>query len=73
MGGGSTDFQRRPNLGPLTRLRLLDAVICLEGLKVPPGNRLEPLRGDRSDQWGIRINGQWYICFSWDAAPMPGT
>lgn len=49
------------------KLRLLDAAICLEDLKAPPGNRLEPLRGDRAGQWSIRINDQWRICFRWDA------
>jgi len=44
----------------------LDAATCLEDLKVPPGNRLEPLRGDRAGQWSIRINAQWRICFRWD-------
>jgi proteic killer suppression protein len=34
-------------------------------LRVPPGNRLEALKGDRSGQHSIRINGQWRICFCW--------
>ena len=38
----------------------------LEDLKAPPGNRLEPLRGDRKGQYSIRINDQWRICFKWD-------
>ncbi|WP_223212024.1 type II toxin-antitoxin system RelE/ParE family toxin [Thiolapillus brandeum] len=43
----------------------------MEGLfqhpvKVPPGNRLEPLQGNRAGQWSIRINDQWRICFRWD-------
>lgn len=38
----------------------------LEDLKAPPGNRLEPLRGDRKGQYSIRINDQWRICFRWD-------
>jgi len=50
----------------LDKLRLLDAATCLEDLKVPPGNRLESLRGDRAGQWSIRINTQWRICFRWD-------
>lgn len=37
----------------------------LEDLKAPPGNRLEPLKGDRKDQYSIRINDQWRICFNW--------
>jgi len=37
----------------------------LESLRVPPGNRLEQLKGDRAGQWSIRINDQWRICFTW--------
>jgi len=37
----------------------------LESLRVPPGNRLERLKGDRAGQWSIRINNQWRICFRW--------
>ena len=37
----------------------------LEDLRVPPGNRLEALKGDRRRQYSIRINSQWRICFSW--------
>lgn len=37
----------------------------LNDLRVPPGNRLERLQGDRADQYSIRINDQWRICFEW--------
>ncbi len=37
----------------------------IEDLTVPPGNRLEKLSGDRNDQWSMRINDQWRICFVW--------
>lgn len=47
------------------KLNLIDAAETIEDLKVPPGNRLEQLSGDRSDQWSIRINQQWRICFEW--------
>ena len=47
------------------KLKLIDAAVSLEGLRVPPGNRLEALRGDRRGQWSIRINDQWRICFRW--------
>jgi proteic killer suppression protein len=48
----------------------LDAAETLADLRVPPGNRLEKLRGDREGQYSIRINQQWRICFSWsDAGP----
>ena len=47
------------------KLLMLDAATELESLRVPPGNRLEALRGDRVGQHSIRINGQWRICFVW--------
>lgn len=43
----------------------LDSVITLDELKVPPGNRLEALKGDRKGQYSIRINEQFRICFVW--------
>jgi len=49
----------------LTKLRLLNAAVRLENLMVPPGNRLEALKGDRKGQHSIRINRQWRICFQW--------
>jgi proteic killer suppression protein len=49
----------------LRKLRLLNAATRLDDLKVPPGNRLEPLKGERAGQWSIRINDQWRICFHW--------
>lgn len=51
----------------LRRLLLLDAAECLDDLCIPPGNRLEKLRGDREGQHSIRVNDQWRICFRWDA------
>ena len=47
------------------RLLYLHAAKRLEELRVPPGNRLESLRGDRAGQHSIRINDQWRICFVW--------
>jgi proteic killer suppression protein len=49
----------------LRKLRMLDAATSLNDLKVPPGNRLEKLKGDRAGQHSIRINQQWRICFAW--------
>jgi proteic killer suppression protein len=49
----------------LRKLRMLDAAESLDDLRVPPGNRLERLRGDRQGQHSIRINDQWRICFRW--------
>jgi proteic killer suppression protein len=51
----------------LRKLDQLDAAVDLLDLRVPPGNRLEALKGDRSDQHSIRINDQWRICFLWQA------
>ena len=47
------------------KLLILDAADRLEDLRVPPGNRLERLGGDRAGQHSIRVNDQWRICFMW--------
>ncbi|MGQ0665169.1 MAG: type II toxin-antitoxin system RelE/ParE family toxin [Pseudomonadota bacterium] len=47
------------------KLQALDAARRLDDLHVPPGNRLEALKGDRVGQHSIRINDQWRICFAW--------
>ena len=47
------------------KLDLLDAAAALEDLRMPPGNRLEVLKGDRAGQHSIRINEQYRICFVW--------
>jgi proteic killer suppression protein len=52
----------------LDKLTLLDAAVSLDQLHVPPGNRLEALRGDRAGQHSIRINDQYRICFRWTEA-----
>ena len=49
----------------LRKLALVDAAEQLEDLRVPPGNRLEKLKGDRAGQHSIRVNDQWRICFRW--------
>ena len=48
------------------KLDQLDSVISIEELKVPPGNRLERLSGNRNGEFSIRINGQYRVCFGWD-------
>ncbi len=50
------------------KLAILDAAACLNDLQVPPGNRLEPLRGNRHGQHSIRINDQFRLCFIWTEA-----
>lgn len=49
----------------LRKLAMIRAAHVLEDLRVPPGNRLEALKGDRAGQHSIRINDQWRICFRW--------
>lgn len=49
----------------LRKLLMLDAADRLDDLRVPPGNRLERLSGDRRNQHSIRVNDQWRICFEW--------
>ena len=50
------------------KLRQLQIAERLEDLRVPPGNRLEKLRGDRAGQYSIRVNDQFRVCFRWSAA-----
>jgi proteic killer suppression protein len=53
---------RRP---ALKKLQMLNAAGALGDLALPPGNHLEPLRGDRKGQYSIRINNRYRICFEW--------
>lgn len=48
------------------KLQMLDAAVALRDLRVPPGNRLERLEGERLGQCSIRVNGQWRLCFRWE-------
>ena len=48
------------------KLRMLNAAQQLKDLEIPPGNRLEILKGKRKGQYSIRINSQWRICFIWE-------
>ncbi len=57
----SPDIQRQA----LRKLVMLDAAEALEDLRMPPGNRLERLSGNRKGQHSIRINDQWRICFTY--------
>ena len=52
----------------MRKLAMLNAAALLEDLKVPPGNRLGALAGDRKGQHSIRVNDQWRICFEWAKA-----
>ena len=55
------DIERRA----FKKLAILNAAVALDKLKVPPGNQLEALRGDRSGQYSIRVNDQYRVCFVW--------
>ena len=57
------------NIERVARRKLLQlhATTDLASLRVPPGNQLEALVGDRKGQYSIRVNDQWRICFVWDA------
>jgi len=56
------DVQKRGH----RKLLLLDAAEALDDLRVPPGNRLGRLSGERAEQHSIRINDQWRVCFRWE-------
>ena len=62
-----TRVRRFVNIEAVARreLRQLDVASRLDDLRVPPGNRLEALKGERSGQYSIRINDQWRLCFRW--------
>jgi len=49
----------------LRKLTWLDAAKDVNDLRIPPGNRLEKLKGDRAGQYSIRVNDQWRLCFEW--------
>lgn len=59
--GFPADLLRRA----IVKLTIIDNAAALDDLSRPPGNRLEPLKGDRLGQHSIRINDQWRICFVW--------
>jgi len=62
--------KRFANIESVARRKLRQIQIAgrLEDLRVPPGNRLEALKGDRAGQHSIRVNDQYRICFRWTAA-----
>ena len=67
---GGRRVKRFVNIETVVRrkLRQLEIAGRLEDLRVPPGNRPEPLRGERAGQHSIRINDQYRVCFRWTAA-----
>jgi len=64
------NVRRFVNIAKIARrkLRQLEISARLDDLRVPPGNHLERLKGERSDQYSIRINDQWRVCFRWSEA-----
>ena len=62
----SKKFPREIQPLALRKLILIHRAIGINDLRIPPGNRLEQLRGDREGQCSIRINLQWRICFRWE-------
>lgn len=65
MTGHSKRLPPRLHRQALKKLYMLNAALALENLMVPPGNRLEKLRGDREGQFSIRVNDRYRICFDW--------
>lgn len=63
-------FNNIANIANVARrkLRQLEISNLLDDLRVPPGNHLEALKGDRTGQYSIRINDQWRVCFNWTDA-----
>lgn len=60
-----TRFGRNVQRAALRKLLLIHAAESLNDLRVPPGNRLEKLIGNRAGQYSIRVNDQWRVCFRW--------
>ena len=62
--------RRFSNIAAVARrkLRQLEIAGNIEDLRIPPGNRLELLKGDRAGQYSVRINQQWRLCFRWTEA-----
>ena len=64
----SRELDPRIERAALRKLVMVDAAVTLDDLRVPPGNRLETLSGDRAGQHSIRIDQQWRVCFKWTPA-----
>ncbi len=61
----SPRFDKDTQRAALRKLLILDAAEVLDDLRVPPGNHLEKLGGDRAGEYSVRVNRQWRICFRW--------
>ena len=62
--------KRSPELSRLAynKLVVISAAESINDLRVPPGNRLEKLSGNRAGQYSVRVNDQWRLCFTWSKA-----
>lgn len=69
---GSRKFSSAVQRQAQRKLAILDGAETLQDLRIPPGNRLERLKGDREGQHSIRINDQWRICFNWSEGDAGG-
>ena len=71
---GGRRVKRFVNIEAVARRKLRQLQIAgrLDDLRVPPANRLEALKGDRSGQYSIRVNDQYRVCFRWTAAGAEG-
>jgi Plasmid maintenance system killer protein len=71
---GGRRVKRFVNIESVARRKLRQLQIAgrLDDLRVPPANRLEALKGDRSGQYSIRVNDQYRVCFRWTAAGAEG-
>lgn len=63
--GKSRRFPADVKVRAFRKLQLLDAAAGLDFLRVPPSNQLEKLKGDRKNQYSLRVNQQWRLCFVW--------
>ncbi len=57
----------------MRKLQMLKAAHDLKDLRIPPGNRLEPLKGGLTGHWSIRVNKQWRLVFQWDTTEREAT
>ena len=66
-GGAEPNFYELAvdTLNPTVTVRMINNARDINDMRVPPGNRLEALKGDRAGQHSVRINQQWRICFRW--------
>jgi proteic killer suppression protein len=66
LGRVSPDFPAEIQSTARRKLRQLDNAVTLDDLRIPPGNRLEKLKGEREARYSVRINDQWRIRFTWE-------